>query len=65
MFQVIFTYDEEAKKWEAIVTGAKDATEARQGFSAVVMTCQRLKSGLLNHAKVEQVDDFYSITPAV
>lgn len=61
MFRVIFTYDETACKWEASVEGATDKTEARQGFSAVVVTCQELDRSLLRHA---QVSEDFKITPA-
>jgi hypothetical protein len=62
MFRVIFTYDEALRKWESEVEGAKDKVEVRQGFSAVVLTCQMLDPDLLIHTKV---NDDYSIIPAV
>jgi hypothetical protein len=62
MFRVIFTYDEIHRKWEAKVEGATNKVEARQGFSAVVVSCQELDPMLLIHT---QVSDDYKITPAV
>lgn len=65
MVQVIFTYDETARKWEASVEGVEDSTEARQAFAAVVLTVHELNSGLLNHTKVLKRGTDYHITPAV
>lgn len=42
MISVTFFYDEATAKWASIVMGASDATEARQAFAAVVLTCQML-----------------------
>lgn len=60
--RVIFEYDEQARKWNPIVEGLSTKVEARQAFSAVVITCQQLDPGLLTQALVS--DDFV-ITPAV
>lgn len=38
MFEVCFQYDEQLSKWDVIVKGAKNAHEALQGFSAVILT---------------------------
>lgn len=65
MFRVIFTYDEESRKWEATVEGAENAIEAQQGFNAVVVTCQELNPRLLNFHLVEKVEDGFKIVPVV
>jgi len=56
MVQVIFTHDDECKKWEVQVTGTTDKVEARQAFTAVVLTCQMADPKLLEYARVS--DDF-------
>lgn len=61
-FQVVFEYHEESRKWDIIVKGAKDSTEARQGFAAVVLSCQQLNPEWLNMAII--TPDFH-VTPAV
>lgn len=72
--KVTFVYDEEANRWEPIVDGVADETEARQAFSAVVLTCQYLLPNLLDKAKVEGRGGkeegkgrprHYKITPAI
>lgn len=73
--RVSFWYDEEANRWEPVVDGVADETEARQAFSAVVLTCQYLLPSLLDKAKVEghggfkesgsSCPRFYKITPAI
>jgi len=50
--QVIFTYDEKSCKWEASVVGIEKELEARQAFTAVVMTCQQLNANLQDRALV-------------
>jgi hypothetical protein len=62
---VIFTHDDDARKWEVVVSGAADASEARQAFAAVVLTCQQLDSKLLMHTQVASNGDDFAITPAV
>jgi hypothetical protein len=37
---VIFTYDENCRKWDVVVSGVKDTTEALQAFNAVAITCK-------------------------
>ena len=49
---VEFTHDDEVKKWEAHVIGAATSVEARQAFSAIVLTCQALNPDLLKVAVV-------------
>ena len=61
-FRVVFTYDETSSLWEPSVENCEDKVEARQGFSAVVLTCQGLNPNLLVHT---QVSDDMVITPAV
>jgi hypothetical protein len=63
--KVTFVYDEAARKWEANVTGVADPIEARQAFSAVVITCQALDESLLGQTLVEADGDGFKITPAV
>lgn len=65
MFQVIFTHDDTAKKWVATIKGATSKTEARQGFTAVVVTCQMLDANLQQYASLKLNGDTYEITPAV
>lgn len=38
MFEICFQYDEPTQKWEVIAKGATSATEALQGFNAVIIT---------------------------
>lgn len=63
--KVIFVYDEVARKWETMVTGVINPVEARQAFSAVVITCQTLDQSLLKQTLVKGTDAGYQITPAV
>jgi hypothetical protein len=37
---VILRYDDASAKWEIVVTGCKDETEAKQAFNAAVMTLE-------------------------
>lgn len=60
--QVVFTYNETYSKWDVHVRGATSKLEARQAFSAVVITCQRLNHNLLIHALV---DNDHRVIPAV
>lgn len=62
---VSFIYDEDAKKWETIVTGVINSTEARQAFSAVVLTCQMSDASLLGLTLVSPEGEGYKITPVV
>ncbi len=64
-FKVVFTYDEATKTWSPTVLGAKDAEEARHGFSAIVLTCMQLRPDLLEHAQVNATECGYEIIPAV
>jgi hypothetical protein len=41
MFEVKFQYDETTQLWEVMVSGATSATEALQGFNAVLMTASQ------------------------
>ena len=67
MVQVIFTYDEAARKWEAIVTGVDSELEAQQAFNAVVITCFDVQVGLFHKVEREQYGNGYGfkIIPAV
>lgn len=53
--RVIFEYDEESRKWEVEVHDAGDIIEARQAFSAVVLSCQELEADILEHTKTEVI----------
>ena len=64
MVSVVFEYDEESTKWEMVVTGAKNETEAKQAFNAVVLTCRDVVVSMEH--KVERVSiGEYVITPVV
>ena len=64
--QVFFNYCEESRKWTVVVNGAADPTEARQAFSAVILTCQKLNPDLLELTKVlPTIDGEFEINPAV
>jgi len=63
MVKVIFTYDEQHRKWEATIQGVTSPVEARQAFNAVVVTC-RQTSVTLDH-KVEEIDGGYKIIPVI
>lgn len=65
MFRVVFTYDETARKWLPSIEGAKDSTEALQGFTAVVLTCQQLDEKILDKSLAIAVFDHFNIVPAV
>lgn len=68
MVRVLFEYDEESRKWEVYVNGTETVLEARQAFSAVVITCQKLNPDLLDRAQVQstvECDYAYLIVPAV
>lgn len=58
---VAFKYDEQAAKWEVLVTGASDEVEARQAFAAVVATCRETNGQSISTQTPEGV----AITPAV
>lgn len=62
---VTFMYNEAAGKWSPYVHGVENETEARQAFSAVVITCQQLNRELLPATKVFEDDGEYEIIPAV
>lgn len=66
MTQVIFTYDEEQRKWQPYVMGENNETDARDAFHAVVATCHMIVPSLQEHAKVKKLEDtLYEITPAM
>lgn len=66
MLRVIFEYDEKARKWSPVVEGAEDNVEARQAFSAVVITCRELRPALLVHTQVSVLsENRHLIVPAV
>lgn len=63
--QVVFTYDESSRKWEAQVTGVNNEQDAKDAFRAVLISCSQLRQVLQDEAPVEHVDGVYKITPAV
>jgi len=67
MIAVAFTHDDEVGRWDCIVTGARNALEARQAFSAVVLTIGQLEPGLLRHTVVQPapVEGAFYIMPVV
>ena len=63
---VSFTYDEDTRLWDPVVHGTHDPIEARQAFSAVVITCQQLNAKLLSYAMSDGIaEKQYRIIPAV
>jgi hypothetical protein len=65
MVSVRFDYDELTTRWVVLVTGAESELEARQAFSAVVITCQELNPDFLIHTKVKVSDCGMTVIPAV
>lgn len=66
--KVTFLYDEESENWDVEVEGAKDATEAKQAFNAIVLTLRHPKLDIgLRHLAMPTIDraDTYRITPAM
>ena len=66
MVKVTFEYDEEHEKWEPVVSGVKNETEARQAFNAVAITVHmEVNPILLSESKVKQRGNDFIIIPAV
>lgn len=65
MFKVIFIYDDPSRKWKVNVEGAVSEEEARQGFTAVLLTCKQISPSLQHHALVEKEYDRFVLTPAI
>lgn len=63
--RVEFRYDEASRRWDSFVIGASTALEARQAFTATVITVRQLQPTLLALSKVEETPDGYHIIPAV
>lgn len=70
--QVIFTYNEQARRWMVAVDGEKTEQDARQAFATVVLTCQHIVPELqAKMAGVELIEErgeygnVYSIVPVV
>lgn len=63
MVVVKFAYDETVGKWDVWVEGTATSLEARQAFSAVVLTCQQVDPDLLRLTRIEEVNDRWVITP--
>lgn len=63
---VIFSHDDETRKWSVYVEGEQAEHEARLSFAAVILTCGRLNPVLQALAGVTRlVDGRLEITPAV
>lgn len=66
MTQVVFTYDEESRKWDVKVIGESQPISAAQAFNAVVLTCHELNPNLLKYTRAAVVideSDTFNITP--
>lgn len=66
MISVVMTYDEKVKKWDSFVSGAVDATEAKQAFNAAVLTMHLIREEDLTRTTADQLvkdHDVYRITP--
>jgi len=61
---VSFMYNESACKWEVVVSGVKNAAEASEAFSAVLITCGHLMSDQSQAFVIEKGGN-YKIIPAV
>lgn len=62
--KVIFTYDEEIRKWQPTVKGAVSGLEATQAFNAVVVTLS-VDPLVLELTVAQASADGYEITPCV
>lgn len=65
MTKVIFEYNEASEKWSAVVEGVANEEEAREAFSAVVLTVGMLPTDLLTRTIVRQDGERYAITPVI
>lgn len=63
---VIFSHDDETKKWSVYVEGEKEELQARLSFAAVILSCGRLNPVLQALAGVTRLEDGrLEITPAM
>lgn len=65
MTQITFIYNDELKKWQVVVSGVENETEAVEAFTAVVMTCQMLNPRVLAQSPVKDHVLGFEIIPAV
>lgn len=65
MVSVVFKHEDETKTWTVHVEGAETELQARQAFSAVVLTCLDLNPELLPHTVVKPTLSYvgYEIIP--
>lgn len=63
--QVIFEHDDTVSKWTVKVIGVKDSLEARQAFTAVILTNQTTEASMQKYALVKETTDGFEITPAI
>ncbi len=62
MFVVAFEYDEQAHKWEVMVSGAASELEAKQGFKAVIITASEATPKVDCNRAEMQADGRYKIS---
>ena len=66
--KVVFSHDNEFKKWTIKVENAVDSTEALQAFTAVIISCKQLQSVLLSYTQIKPLpleDHIFEVVPAV
>lgn len=63
-FTISCEYDPDCGKWEVLVSNAADATEAVQGFNAVVITLRDAEPGMHHRAEL-QPDGRYKINVGI
>ncbi len=68
---VSLVHDDKLKKWDVIITGVKDEKEARQAWTAVLITLCELEPGIQHESPVEVFGEtisgkiMYKLSPAV
>lgn len=62
MFVVAFEYDEQAHKWDVMVSGAASELEAKQGFNAVVIMASDATPRVDCNRAEKQADGRYKIS---
>jgi len=66
MTQVTFHYSEREQKWQTYVTGANDAQDAKDAFTAVLKTCGQINVDLQQRwALARPTGAGWEITPAI
>lgn len=64
--RVVFEFNQQRRKWASFVTGARCVDDARQAFSAAVLTAQLLDPRLLPITLIIPIDDVnYEVRPCV